>query len=114
MSLRLVMTVTATICTLAASTSMAQDATDEGQDAFVPIRPRPPYRLWYQPQLGTIHPELYPHISFVNSINSLEEARFWNERGVAVGRWAYGQMRRMNRTICCCSNRTSGVVCRRT
>ena len=90
MSNRMAVMMMLAICTLTAVASVAQDATDESQDAFVLIRPKPPYRLWYQPSLGLIHPELYPHISFVNSINSVEEARFWNERGVAVGRWAYG------------------------
>jgi hypothetical protein len=90
MSIRMAVKVAAILCTVTAPASMAQETADDPHDALVPIRPKPPYRLWYQPPLGQTHPELYSQISFVNSISSLEEARFWNERGVAVGRWAYG------------------------
>jgi hypothetical protein len=90
MSIRRAARVAAIIAAVTTLAPSAAEVSGELPDLFEPIRPKPPYRLWYQPPWGPTHPELYSHINFVNSINSVEEARFWNERGVAVGRWAYG------------------------
>ncbi len=81
--------VAAIIIAVTTPASAAEAAPGSPPETYIPIRPKPPYRLWYQPPLGQVYPELYKHISFVNSIGSPEEARYWNERGVAVGRWAY-------------------------
>ena len=82
--------VAAIIIAVTTPASAAEAAPGSPPETYIPVRPKPPYRLWYQPPLGQVYPELYKHISFVNSIGSPEEARYWNERGVAVGRWAYG------------------------
>ena len=57
--------------------------------AEVTVKPSEPYRLWYRPQYARANPELYNHVSFVCS-GGLDDAHFWNPRGVAVGRWAFG------------------------
>ena len=60
------------------------------QSLPVSIRPKSPYRFWYQPQFSREQPSLYPYVSYVSAVNGPEDVAFWTGRGVAVSRWAYG------------------------
>lgn len=67
---------------------LSQDAPD--QPLPVSIRPKPPYRFWYQPQFSREQPSLYQYVSYVCAVTGPEDTAFWTKRGVAVSRWAYG------------------------
>ena len=90
MSSRKMIVVAAVIGTLVPLVSTAQEPVDEGHDKTVAMRPKPPYRMWYQEFQVREEPTLHPYRNWISAAGNTQNGAYLNERGIALSRWTYG------------------------